>query len=112
MLMTPIWPKMIARPSAINSSTEKVLRPLKACMMKIENVTTVSLPCPSTNSTQTNDDSLVAFRKRIGLDQVRFVNDLVLTIELRLPDAQLAPQVVVGVHLHVAFWSRGELEAR
>src|SRR6478672_12434505 len=35
MLITPIWPKMMARPSAISSSTQKTDRPLKPCMAKM-----------------------------------------------------------------------------
>ena len=37
MLMTPIWPKMMASPSAISSSTQNELSPLNPCMTAIEN---------------------------------------------------------------------------
>ena len=47
MLMTPIWPKMIASPSAISSSTQKRLSPLKPCMTKIENRSDIESIRPS-----------------------------------------------------------------
>src|SRR5690349_15205527 len=42
MLITPISPKTIARPSAISTRMVNRLRPLKACIRKISNVI---VPC-------------------------------------------------------------------
>ena len=36
MLITPIWPKMIANPSAINNSTLNRLRPEKPCITTMD----------------------------------------------------------------------------
>ena len=36
MLITPIWPKMIASPSAISRNTENRIRPAKPCIARIE----------------------------------------------------------------------------
>ncbi|RML81620.1 hypothetical protein APX70_02748 [Pseudomonas syringae pv. maculicola] len=35
MLITPIWPKMIASPSAMSSSTQNTESPLNPCMAAI-----------------------------------------------------------------------------
>src|SRR5271155_3638662 len=56
-------------------------------------------------------NSLIALRKGIRFDEVGLVDDLVLTICLSQSDAQLAPEMVVGVNLDVAFRSRRELDS-
>src|ERR1700759_222548 len=90
MLMTPIWPKMIASPKAINNNTQKLLRPLKPCITRI---------APKSDS---EPISLITLGERIGLDQLRLIQHVELTICARLTDAELAPQVMVGMNLDVA----------
>src|SRR5690349_323761 len=107
MLITPIWPKMIARPRAISSSTQNVLSPLNACIAQIER----SMLYLEEGQSQCRFSSLVALGERIRLDQLGLVKHLVLAIHLHLADAQLAPQVVVLVDLHVALGRGRELEA-
>src|SRR4051812_46133543 len=102
MLMTPIWPKMMARPRAMRSKTQKVLRPLKACIAQIEKETFMGAPKPS----------LISLGERVRLDQLRFVDHLVLPAGLGLTDAKLAPEVMIGVDLHVALRRGRELDSR
>src|ERR1700750_1037100 len=101
MLMTPICPKTMASPRAMRRRTQKVLRPLKACIAQIA---AFMRDYARPDCTEGSCPPLYwgALGKRIGLDEVRLVDDLVLPIELRLADAQLAPQVVIRVDLHVA----------
>ena len=44
MLMTPIWPKMIASPRAISSSTLKKDRPLKPCITSRDPISESVIP--------------------------------------------------------------------
>src|SRR5688572_22547366 len=125
MLITPIWPKMMARPSAMSSSTQKLLRPLKPCMIAIENnseidtlVSSRSLPRLSlgertrrrARSRWCAPGLLIAFGERVRLDQARLVEHLVLVIHLHLAHGQLASQVVVRMDLHVGLRGRVSLD--
>src|ERR1051326_4332699 len=104
MLMTPICPKMMASPRAMSSRTANELSPLKPCMTTIEKRLETEVMASS--------GSLVALGERVRLDQGRLVEDLELTVGLGLPDAQLAPQVVVLVDLHVALGRGLQLDPR
>src|SRR5512147_2508900 len=56
--------------------------------------------------------SLIALGEGIGIDQIRLVDDLVLAIELRLPDAELAPEMVIFMDFDVAFGGGRQLDTR
>src|ERR1700742_3732655 len=91
----------MASPRAIRRRTQKVLRPLKACIAQM-----------AAETFMLSSRSLVSLREGVGLDELRLVDDLVLPVGLRLADAQPAPQVVVGVDLHVALGPGRQLDAR
>src|SRR5690606_5919734 len=116
MLITPIWPKMIARPRAINSSTQNTDSPLKPCMAAMapnsDSHSIRSLLSEERHRLQAAGPSgclppalplLVALRDGIGFDQVGLVDQGELTVGQDFADAGLAPQVLVLVHFHVAF---------
>src|SRR4029077_12303392 len=89
---------MIAKPNAMSSNTQKLLRPLKPCINRI---------APKSES---EPMSLIALGERIGLDPLRLVQHVELTVGAHLSDAELAPQVMVGVDLDVALGRGLELD--
>src|SRR5688500_11684850 len=127
MLMTPIWPKMIASPSAMSSRTQKTESPLKPCIAMIapnsENHS-ISRSQPYSRATEVIPTRLCAghrphamrllitLRERIGLDQIRLVDHLELPVLLRDADSRLAPEMVVRMNLHVALRRGLKLDAR
>src|SRR5215471_2364848 len=90
MLITPIWPKMMARPSAVMRGGTP----------------------PRARTCRGGTRSLVALRVRVGLHEVGgLVDQVVLTVGFGASDARLAPQVMVLVDAHVAFRRALELDA-
>src|SRR5450830_335360 len=55
-------------------------------------------------------DLLITLGERIRFDQVGLVDDLELAVFLRFADAGLAPQVMIGMDLDVAFRRGLQLE--
>src|SRR5450830_1142732 len=141
MLITPIWPKMMARPKAISKRTQNTDRPLKPCMAKMaknsvsetmltpalgdeigkccvggdacmSRMSRMSLRTPPLCCQQINAcDLLITLGERIRFDQVGLIDNLELAILLCFADAGLAPQMMVGMHLNVAFGRRLEFES-
>src|SRR6478752_1723565 len=110
MLITPIWPKMIARPSPISRSTENRLRPAKPCITPMFIISDTDM---LTSWGWTGRDCLlVALGERVRLDQLRRLrHHLERGVGHAHGDARLAPQVVVGIQLHVAFGRGLQLDA-
>src|SRR6266568_2299192 len=112
MLMTPIWPKMIASPSPISSSTANRLSPAKPCIRPMFSSSEKLMGGLRVGNGRRVRRSLVALGERVRLDQLgRLRDDLECAVELAHRDARLAPQVVVGVELHVAFGRQLQLDA-
>src|SRR2546427_1580477 len=110
MLMTPICPKMIARPSPMSSSTANRLKPAKPCIRPMFSSSEKLMGCSASEGPRRR--SLVALGERIGFDQRRrFRDHLERAVGLAHRDARFAPQVVVGVELHVAFGRLLQLDA-
>src|ERR1041384_297409 len=115
---------MMARPSAINTRTLNTLKPLKPCIIRIEPKSDTLMPsivaAPFERIVRENHRKLcqvrslsdregalpgrllIALRERVGLDQRRLVEHFGLAVLLPLTDAQLAPQVMIRMNLHVA----------
>src|ERR1700682_1716036 len=107
MLITPISPNTIARPSAISSRMVDRLRPLKACIRNVSSVMRHSPPGHRRRAGN-GDEASPATRsdlgERVRLDQRRLVDHVDLAILLEGADAGVLPEVMVGlVELDLAF---------
>src|ERR1700704_63947 len=100
MLITPISPNTIARPSAISTRMVDRLRPLKACIRKVSSVIRRSPPGPGRRAGR-GDQALPATRsdlgERVRLDQRRLVDHVDLAVLSEGADARMLPEVVIGL---------------
>src|SRR3954464_4438347 len=126
MLITPIWPKMMASPNPMSSSTANRLRPAKPCIRPMFSISERDMrgsggrrgrECRGRTPGQAGAGPrrrglLVALGERVRLDQLgRLGHHLEGGVGHAHRDARLAPQVVVGVQLDVALGRGLELDA-